>query len=81
MPSLHDRIGEIIDSKKLFLIAGPCVIESEEHAMKMAREIKRVASGRAVVIPLSTETRGHGTHTVAIVWKAYLNELLNISTR
>jgi 2-dehydro-3-deoxyphosphooctonate aldolase (KDO 8-P synthase) len=29
----------------LFLIAGPCVIESKDHAMMMAREISRVASG------------------------------------
>lgn len=28
----------------LFLIAGPCVIESQDHAMMMAREISRVAS-------------------------------------
>src|SRR5262249_10888070 len=28
----------------LFLIAGPCVIESEEHATMMAREISRVAA-------------------------------------
>jgi 2-dehydro-3-deoxyphosphooctonate aldolase (KDO 8-P synthase) len=28
----------------LFLIAGPCVIESKDHAMTMAREISRVAS-------------------------------------
>jgi len=28
----------------LFLIAGPCVIESEDHALMMAREISRVAS-------------------------------------
>jgi len=28
----------------LFLIAGPCVIESNTHAMMMAREISRVAS-------------------------------------
>src|SRR5687767_8214803 len=28
----------------LFLIAGPCVIESKDHATKMAREISRVAS-------------------------------------
>src|SRR6266508_5680250 len=29
---------------ELFLIAGPCVIESKDHAMMMAREISRVAS-------------------------------------
>src|SRR5262245_16567628 len=28
----------------LFLIAGPCVIESKDHAMMMAREISRVTS-------------------------------------
>ena len=38
----------------------------------LEREIKRVSKGRAVVIPLSPETRGHGTHTIAAVWKRYL---------
>ena len=34
------------------------------------REIKRVAKGRAVVIPLGDKTRGHGSHTLAtLVWK------------
>jgi 2-dehydro-3-deoxyphosphooctonate aldolase (KDO 8-P synthase) len=28
----------------LFLIAGPCVIESEDHALTMGREISRIAS-------------------------------------
>lgn len=32
-----------IGSGSLFLIAGPCVIESEEHALKMARSIAAVA--------------------------------------
>jgi homoserine O-acetyltransferase len=47
----------------------------------LEREIKRVAKGRAVVLPLSPETRGHGTHTVAAVWKEYLAELLKASAR
>src|SRR5438132_7300307 len=43
MDTLHESMVEsILNSKKLFLIAGPCVVESETHAMKMAREIKRV---------------------------------------
>src|SRR5579884_1570777 len=29
--------------ENLFLIAGPCVIESEAHALKMAEEISAVA--------------------------------------
>jgi homoserine O-acetyltransferase len=40
------------------------------------REIKRVKNARFVLIPISDETRGHGTHTKAVVWKQYLAELL-----
>jgi homoserine O-acetyltransferase/O-succinyltransferase len=40
------------------------------------REIKRVAKGREVVIPLSDKTRGHGSHTVAALWKDQLLSLL-----
>src|SRR5580692_7175103 len=40
------------------------------------REIKRVKNGRFVLLPISDETRGHGTHTRAVVWKQYLAELL-----
>ena len=47
----------------------------------LEREIKRVKKGRAVLIPLSSETRGHGTHTIAATWKNYLTELLAASTR
>ena len=47
----------------------------------LEREIKRVPKGRAVVIPLGPETRGHGTHTFPAVWKQYLAELLKVSER
>jgi len=40
------------------------------------REIKKVKNGRFVLLPISDETRGHGTHTSAAVWKQYLQELL-----
>ena len=32
----------------LFLIAGPCVIESEAHARKMAEEIARIAADAGI---------------------------------
>ncbi|MEO5739495.1 MAG: alpha/beta fold hydrolase [Vicinamibacterales bacterium] len=47
----------------------------------LEREIKRVPRGRAIVIPLGPDTRGHGTHTIAGVWKHYLAELLKVSER
>jgi homoserine O-acetyltransferase/O-succinyltransferase len=42
----------------------------------LEREIKRVPRGRTVMIPLSDKTRGHGSHTVAALWKDELVELL-----
>ena len=45
----------------------------------MEREIKRVPHGRAVLIPEGPDTRGHGTHTVAKVWKSDLEQLLKES--
>lgn len=42
----------------------------------LEHEIKRVPKGRAVVLPLSPQTRGHGSHTVAALWEGYLLELL-----
>jgi homoserine O-acetyltransferase len=42
----------------------------------LEREIGRVPHGRAVVIPASEATHGHGTHTLAAVWKSYLVDLL-----
>jgi homoserine O-acetyltransferase len=46
----------------------------------MEREIKRVPRGRFVLIPISDQTRGHGTHSLPAVWKQYLAELLSQST-
>jgi homoserine O-acetyltransferase len=43
--------------------------------------IKRVKHGHAIVIPESAETRGHGTHTRAVVWKQYLEKLLQETER
>src|SRR5881275_3116454 len=41
--SISFQVGDIhIGSGDLFLVAGPCVIESEEHAIRMAEIIKGV---------------------------------------
>ena len=47
----------------------------------LEREIKRVPKGRAVIIPLSDKTRGHGSHTIAALWKDKLLKLLNKSKK
>ena len=47
----------------------------------LEREIARVPKGRAIVLPLSDRTTGHGTHTDAAVWKHHLEELLRQTER
>ena len=47
----------------------------------LEREIKKVVRGRYILIPTSEDTRGHGTHSRAVVWKKYLMELLWITDR
>jgi homoserine O-acetyltransferase/O-succinyltransferase len=42
-------------------------------------EIKRVPHGRAIVVPMSDKTRGHGSHTIAALWKDQLSILLKES--
>jgi homoserine O-acetyltransferase len=45
----------------------------------LEREIERVPRGKALVIPMSEKTRGHGTHTLAAMWKENLAGLLRDS--
>jgi len=47
----------------------------------LEREIKRVPHGRAIVIPFSDQTRGHGSHTLAALWKDQLADLLKESEK
>jgi homoserine O-acetyltransferase len=43
--------------------------------------VTRMPRARFILLPISDATRGHGTHTVASVWKDYLAELLRESER
>jgi len=75
-------------SPKLETIKAPLVavnsaddfINPPELGM-IEKEIKRVKRGRFIMIPISSETRGHGTHTIAKIWQGYLKELLDESAR
>jgi homoserine O-acetyltransferase/O-succinyltransferase len=39
-------------------------------------EVKKIPRGRFILLPISDQTRGHGTHTAAAVWKDYLAEFM-----
>ena len=43
------------------------------------RQSKRLRNGTFVLIPISEQTHGHGTHTWAVVWQSYLKQLLDKS--
>jgi len=45
----------------------------------LERTIQRVKRGRFVLLPITDQTRGHGTHSLSAIWKQYLAELLDES--
>ncbi|MFL6596623.1 MAG: alpha/beta fold hydrolase [Chthoniobacterales bacterium] len=71
---------EKIQARLLAINSADDLINPPELGI-LEREIKRVPHGRAIVIPLSDKTRGHGSHTVAALWKDQLMKLLSESQR
>jgi homoserine O-acetyltransferase len=45
----------------------------------MEVQIKRVPKGKYVLLPITDQTRGHGTHTLPAIWEDHLQELLRES--
>ena len=45
----------------------------------LEKQIQRVRRGKAVVLPITPDTRGHGTHSLPAIWKQHLGELLQRS--
>jgi homoserine O-acetyltransferase len=43
--------------------------------------IHRVPHGRYILLPITPQTRGHGTHSLPAIWGKYLGELLAASQR
>ena len=45
----------------------------------LERTIGRVKHGRFVLLPITDQTRGHGTHSLPAIWQGYLADLLKTS--
>jgi homoserine O-acetyltransferase len=45
----------------------------------MEREIGRVKNGRYILLPITDQTRGHGTHSLPGIWQSHLAALLEAS--
>ncbi|HEV7508839.1 MAG TPA: alpha/beta fold hydrolase [Thermoanaerobaculia bacterium] len=78
-----DASREYDPSKDLEKIAAPVLaINSADDQVNppelglMEKLIPRVKHGKYVLIPISDETRGHGTHSLPAVWGGYLEAFL-----
>jgi homoserine O-acetyltransferase len=74
-PALEKIAAPLIAVNSADDLVNPPELRILEH------EITRVPHGRAVVIPFSDQTHGHGSHTYAVLWKQYLLELLQSPER
>ncbi len=81
-----DASREYNPQPKLEMIKAPLIaVNSADDFINppelgiVEREIKRVKRGKFVLLPITEETRGHGTHTIAKIWQNYLKELLEES--
>ena len=73
-------------SPKLEAIEAPLVaVNSADDLINppelgiLEKQIQRVRRGKAVVLPITPETRGHGTHSLPAIWKQHLADLLQRS--
>ena len=68
------KLGEI-KAHVMFINSADDQINPPELGIA-EREIKKVKNGRFVLLQITDQTRGHGTHSLPIIWKQYLAELL-----
>ena len=71
---------ETIKAKLLAVNSADDAVNPPELGI-VEKEIKRVRYGRFVLLPITEETRGHGTHTIAAIWQKYLADLLSSSEK
>jgi homoserine O-acetyltransferase/O-succinyltransferase len=69
-----------IKAPVMFINSADDVINPPELGIA-EEQIKKVKKGRFVLLPITDQTRGHGTHSLPAVWKQYLAELLAESRR
>jgi homoserine O-acetyltransferase len=71
------RLGEI--KAPLFAVNSADDQTNPPELGIMEQEIAKVRKGRYILLPITAETRGHGTHSLPKIWGTYLAELLSVS--
>jgi homoserine O-acetyltransferase len=66
---------EVITAPVLWINSADDFINPPELGIAESM-VKRMPHARFILLPISDATRGHGTHTVAAVWKDYLAEFM-----
>jgi homoserine O-acetyltransferase/O-succinyltransferase len=66
---------ERISAQVLAINSADDVVNPPELGL-MEKLMPRVRRGRYVLVPVSEQTRGHGTHSLPAVWGKYLEEFL-----
>lgn len=75
----YPRLGEI--RAPLFAINSADDQVNPPELGILDEAIHHVAKGRYILLPITPETRGHGTHSLPAIWGKYLAELLAISEK
>lgn len=73
------KLGEI-KTRVMFVNSADDLINPPELGIA-EKEIKKIKNRKFVLLPITDQTRGHGTHSLPAVWKQYLAELLAESGR
>jgi homoserine O-acetyltransferase len=68
------KLGSI-SAPVLWINSGDDFINPPELGIPQ-RLVKAIPNAKFILIPISDATRGHGTHTQALVWKDYLIQFL-----
>jgi homoserine O-acetyltransferase/O-succinyltransferase len=78
----YDPAGKLdqIQAYVMFVNSADDVINPPELGIA-EQEIKKVKRGKFVLLPITDQTHGHGTHSQPAVWKPYLEQLLTESQR
>jgi len=71
---------EAIQAPLLAINSADDVINPPELGI-LENQIKRVKDGRAIILPITDQTRGHGTHSFPEIWQQHLAELLKKSEK
>ena len=77
----YDPSGKLdqIKAPVMFVNSADDVINPPELGIA-EEQIKKVKRGRFVLLPISDQMRGHGTHSLPAVWKEYLAQLMDESS-